>query len=165
MTIKSVTTYGPDKAWSDGLIKRRFEVTLTDNDAVDHVFIIGPIKTTADNDGTAIADDLLQSQKDKELSNADISPLWNDTQADYDRRALGKAMLISDVDEFISYQPLFQAMESRSGNNAVQRAATLGVSTANYTLMQSRFNDAVGIAGGVANMNSKLWEVVPEEFK
>lgn len=164
-SVKSITTF-TERPWSDGLVKRRYEVMLTDNDLVDHVHVIGPFKVLPADTGAVQADKLLQRQKDFEISNyEDIVPLWNDTQADYDRIALGQAMLILDVDQFISVLPLFQGMESRSGNNAVQRAATLGVSTANYNLMQSRFNVAVGIQGGVATMNSEAWDVIPEEFK
>lgn len=163
-TVKSITQFS-EVPWSDGLVKRRYEVVLTDNFAVDHSFVVGPVKVLPSDDGSVFAADMLQSMKDGELSNQDIVPAWNDTQADYDRRSLGRANVIRDVDDFISYLPLYQAMTARSGNNDGQRAATLGVSAENYNQMASRFNTAVGIQGGIATMNADVFETLPEEFE
>jgi len=147
------------------VVKRRYTVVLTDNNLIDHSFVVGPVVVSSVDDGSRIANTHLQSMKDAELSNQNIAPLWNDTQADYDRRSLGRAMLIADVDNFISYLVLFQAMESRGGANAGQRARYLGVSSANYNQMRSRFGIAVGIQGGVATMKAEIFDTRPEEFK
>ena len=163
-SVKSVAVFS-EVPWSDGLVKRRYDIVLTDNTLVDHSFIVGPVKVVPSDDGTAFAAQQLQRMKDLELSNQDIAPIWNNTQADYDRRSLGRGMTILDVDDFISYLPLFQAMESRGGANASQRAAYLGVSTANYNQMDSRFGIAVGIQGGVATMNAEVFDELPQEFE
>ncbi len=139
-SVKSVAVFN-EVPWTGGLVKRRYDVVLTDNNLVDHSFVVGPVKVLPADDGSSVANDQLQQQKDTELGNQNIVPSWNNTQADYDRRSLGRAMTILDVDDFISYLALFQAMESRSGANAGQRAATLGVSTANYNQMDSRFSN------------------------
>ena len=108
-------------------------------------------------------EELIQS----ELSPEDKVPVYNETQADYYRRALGQAMLLSDIDDVLAYIPLFQAMENHpnSGKNAGQRANYLGVIKADYDLMAVRFGSLQGIAGGVATDKTKIWSELPEEWK
>lgn len=165
-SVSSVVIFGTDRPWSDGLVKRRYEVTLTDNNLTEHVFIIGPFKVLPTDDGQAQANIELQGRKDEEIiGGQDKTPLWNDTQADYDRRALGLAMLLKDTDDYRATIELFQAMELRSGNNAGQRAATLGVSTVNYNLMADRYGDMIGAAFAIDNALSQVWLDIPPEFE
>ena len=164
--VKSVIVYS-ERPWTDGLVKRRYEVTLTDNLGTDHVAIVGMFKVDPLDDGADVANNHLQSRKAKELGAADIVPLWNNTQADYDRRSLGQAMTLSDAHEFYDYLPLFQAMESRSGSNINARVATLGVIKSDYTLMANRFGDVQGIAFFLDNAKGQIWafDQVPVEFE
>lgn len=123
-----------------------------------------PVKQQLVDDGSLIATQFLEDKKESELNQGDIPTQWNDTQADYDRRALGMAMLIEDVDEFYALLPLFKAMEIRGGANAIQRAIYLGVSNGNYTLIADRFGDVEGISFFLDNAKDQIWDELPEEF-
>ncbi len=164
-SVKSVSIFS-EKPWSNGLVKRKYLVTLTDNNLDDHEIISGPYKVLPSDDGTAVGDRELKGNKDVELNKDDKEVLWNDTQADYYRRSLGLAMLIIDIDDLISYIPLFQAMENHpdSGNNAGQRATYLGVVRADYDEIAARFGDAFGVSGGVDTVNAQVWEELPPEW-
>jgi len=165
-SVKSVEIES-DREWQKNspIRKRRYRVVLTDNNAVDHETLTAPVKVDAADDGTSTANKLLESLKSSELSKGDQATQWHDSQADYDRRALGRAMTIADADEFYSYLPLFKAMEARGGANANQRAAYLGVSTANYNLMADRFGDVEGIAFFLDNAKGQIWDEIPAEFE
>lgn len=162
--VKSVTIHS-ERPWSNGQVKRRYLVTLTDNNGGDHEIVTMPVKQLPADNGNAVAASHLQGKKNGELLKGAIVPEWQDTQADYDRISLGRAMLLTDVDEFYTYLPLFKAMEGRSGSNANQRAATLGVSRANYGLMADRFGDVQGVAFFLDNAKGQIWSELPEEFK
>lgn len=163
-SIKSIAVYS-DVPWRAGQRKRRYEITLTDNNAVDHTEITNPVKQQPADDGTLIADKLLQSRKDKELREGEKAAEWADTQADFDRRALGRAMLLTDTDDFYFYLPLFKAMELRGGANANQRAAYLGIDRAIYDQIAARFNDVEGIAFFLDNYKSQIWDEIPPGFE
>jgi hypothetical protein len=152
-----------EKPWKD-IVKRRYQVTLLDNNSTEHVVITSAVKVDSSDDGASVGQQVLQEYKDVELSEKDITTLWNDTQADYDRRALGRAMNLTDTHEFYSFLPLFQAMEGRGGANAIQRAAYLGVSIENYNLMATRFGDVQGIAFFLDNEKDQIWDTIPQEF-
>lgn len=159
-SVKSVSTYS-EKPWINGQVKRRYRVVLTDSNLVDHEIITSPFKVDPLDDGAAKADQELKNKIQGELSIEDRVPQWSDTQADYDRRALGRAMLEEDTEKFYLYLPLFKAMEARSGANANQRAITLGVTRADYDLMAARFGDVEGIAFFLDNAKGQIWDVLP----
>ncbi len=64
-SVKSVTIH-KERPWKNGYVKRFYSVTLTDNDLIDHVFIVGPIKVSATDDGQNAADALLASKRQAE---------------------------------------------------------------------------------------------------
>ena len=167
MAIVSSVTVFSDVPYSDipeeaHLRKKRFTVVLTDNNTVEFTSITFPQVVDESDDGAAIAAELLQAKKDNELVEGDKLTQWEDSQNDYDRRALGQAMTISDVDEFYSFLPLFKAMESRGGANRNQRAAYLDVPVSEYIQMEDRFNDVEGIAFFLDNAKGQIWdEVLP----
>ncbi len=139
----------------------------------DHLGVVYIVPTRSMHPSFDRAADLLRkvANKDKELPLSELSPedkvpQYNETQADYYRRALGRAMLISDTDDVLAYIDLFQAMENHpdSGNNAVQRAVYLDVLKADYDLMASRFGGLQGIAGGVETDKTKIWDKLPTEW-
>ena len=154
-----------ERARSDGNVRRRYLVTLEDNNTVQTDFVVGPITVPPSDDGTNAANAKLQALKDAELSHEDKAALWNNTQADYDRRSLGRGMLLNSTDEFYTYLPLFKAMELRSGANANQRASTLGVTIGDYNLMADRFGDVEGISFFLDNSKGQVWEQLPQEFE
>ena len=155
-SVKSVSIYS-DVPWAGGFRKRRYSVILTDNNLVDHTVITNAVKVLESDDGTESALRELNNKKIRELVEGEKISEWQDTQADYDRRALGIAMTLSDVHEFYSYLPLFKAMELRGGANAAQRASYLGVSSVNYNLMANRFGDVEGISFFLDNAKGQIW--------
>lgn len=162
-TVKSVEIYD-DFAVGD-LRERRYKVTITTNSGVDEEYILSPVIVPDSDDGSEAAAKKLAQLADNEASlGADIVAEYQ-AQNNYDRRALGKAMVLTDVDEFYAVLPLFKAMEARGGANKNQRAAYLGVSGANYTLMEDRFNDVEGIAFFLDNAKGQIWEEIPQEFE
>lgn len=163
-SVKTIEIFR-ERPWRAGLVKRRYRVTLTDNNAVDHVTTLMPSRVDPADDGTTAANDLLESQKNSELSNEDKATQWHDSQADYDRRALGFAMTLDSTDEFFTYLPLFKAMELRGGNNPGQRATYLGVQRADYDLMADRFNDVEGVAFFLTDAKGQVWDEIPEDWQ
>lgn len=93
----------------------------------------------------------------------DIVPV-HQTQAEYDRRALGFLMTETDAHKFLAALPFWQAVESRGGANANARAAYLGVSRANYDLVNKRFGDVQGAASFLNNSKGQIWSDIPAEF-
>ena len=105
----------------------------------------------------------------KALANAEwgISPdiiADYQSQADYDRRALGQFMTLSDVHHFNEGRVLFLAMESRGGANAGQRAAYLGITSATYSEIDNRFSDLAGAQTFILDNKLQRWDDIPEEM-
>jgi hypothetical protein len=85
-------------------------------------------------------------------------------QNDYDRRALGQAMVVEDIYHFNNTRPLYLAMEIRGGANANARAAYLGITRDTYDLISSRYNELAGIQGILNDSKGRIWEDIPEEM-
>ena len=143
--------------------ERRYAVTITNNSLVDTVYVLAPVVVDVDDDGSTVANEKLVQLADNEL-NSGVAAEYQ-TQADYDRRALGRAMLLTDVDEFYAVLPLFLAMESRGGANANARAAYLGIDRPTYDLIADRFGDVQGIASFLNNAKAQIWDELPGEFE
>jgi hypothetical protein len=62
--------------------------------------------------------------------NPDKVPPDHQTQAEFDRRVISALMQNTSIETSIAALPFWTAHQARSGNNNVQRAATLGVPTA-----------------------------------
>ncbi len=63
--VKSVTIYS-SRVWLDG-VKRRYEITLTDEQGLDHTKVLGVFKVPESDTGAEIADKYLASQKNSEV--------------------------------------------------------------------------------------------------
>lgn len=111
-SVKSVETYS-DVPWVGGRRKRRYRITLTDNDSADVVFITRPFKQQVADDGTAIADRALaafaENEKIRFASNirndipADfMANKWN-TRADLFRYVLRQAFLADHREDPLPY--------------------------------------------------------------
>ena len=87
------------------------------------------------------------------------------TQAEFDRRLLGRLMIDPDIYTFHAAQPFWSAVQARGGANANQRAAYLGVSRANYDLIANRFGDDQGAAFFIDNAKGQVWSEIPAEFE
>lgn len=164
-SITSISPYGEDHSWVNGLVKRRYSVTLTDNNLVEHIYIVGPYKVKPSDGGDTYANALLENLRNQEIDFVDKVPEWNDTQADYDRKALGRAMMIEDIRGLQGVLDLWAAVELRSGTDSVERAATLGISLDNYMQMESRFRLMADAATVARLITDKTWSGLPEEFK
>lgn len=167
-SVKSVTTH--DDYPSGDLRERRYSVTITNNSLIDEEYIRSPVVVDAADDGTASGAQQLSQLTDNEYNSrrvVGIAAVEYQTDPDYYRRVLGRAMLISDVDEVLSYIPIWTDMENHpdSGNNKNARSIWLGVPLVDYTLMETRFGSLQGIAGGVASDKPRIWDELPAEFE
>jgi len=86
-------------------------------------------------------------------------------QIEFDRRLLGRLMLILDAHTFYAALPFFQAVEGRGGANANQRAAYLGTDRPTYDLIADRFGDVQGIAFFLDNAKGQVWDELPAGFE
>ena len=160
--VKSVTIY--DDFPNGALRERRYLVTITNNSGQDEEYVLAPVVVDVLDDGSIYGAKKLASLAENETeSGLNIFPEYND-QADYDRLSLGKAMLLSDIDDFHIRLPLFKAMEARGGANANQRRAYLGVPQADYTILADRFGDDEGVAFFIDNANGQVWDELPVEW-
>ena len=160
--VKSVTIHDDNAVGT--LRERRYLVTIATNTLGDEEYILSPVLVDVSDDGSIYGAAKLASLADNEANRGvDIAPEYQD-QNDYDRRALGKAMVGTDIDEFHAVLPLFKAMEGRGGANANQRAVYLGVIKADYDLMADRFGDDEGVAFFIDNAKGQVWEEIPAEW-
>lgn len=173
-SVKSVTTFR-DQTWSGGVNKRRYQVVLTDNNLVDHTIIGMPVKVDPLDDGTETANSYLIEKADREVTDAvrntydgvspeTVSPVWN-TQQDFDRRVIGRMMLVHDSHAFWSSLSFFQGIESRGGANASQRATYLGITRPVYDLIADRYGDVQGAAFFITDEKGQVWTTLPPEFE
>ena len=79
-------------------------------------------------------------------------------QADYDRKMLAQFMLEDDPRVFLNALSFFQAVETRGGANANQRASYLGVPRAEYDLVAKRFSDVQGAAFFINDDKEQIWQ-------
>lgn len=84
------------------------------------------------------------------------------TQSEFDRRLLGRLMTVEDVNVFYAGLPFFQAVESRGGANANQRAIYLDVPRAEYDLVAARFGDVQGISFFLDDAKDAIWPDIPD---
>lgn len=86
-------------------------------------------------------------------------------QSDFDRRVLGRMMLIGDAHAFYAAYPFFQAVEGRGGANTNARAAYLGLTRNEYLPVETRFNNVSGVAWFLADEKNQIWSELPEAFE
>ena len=137
-------------------------VTVTVNKLVANAF-------DTDTDALSMYAQIEQQQADREISeqltlaerwiNPDKVPVYQ-SQADFDRRLLGRLMTQWDVHTFSAGLPFFQAMELRGGANANQRASYLGVTSGEYTLVDNRFGDSQGVQFFITDEKNNVWDDV-----
>jgi hypothetical protein len=83
-SVKSITLH-TERPWSNGLLKRRYEITLTDNLGADHTYVTMPIKQLAGEDSATIAADYLDLKIGGEISQyksqvvAGVNPFLKDS--------------------------------------------------------------------------------------
>jgi len=86
------------------------------------------------------------------------------TQADIDRRTLGRLMLEDDPRVFLNGLEYFIAVELRGGSNANARATYLGIPRAEYDLISKRFGDVQGAAFFINDDKGQIWEELPPGY-
>jgi hypothetical protein len=87
------------------------------------------------------------------------------SQADFDRRVLGRLMQEENAHIVLAALPFFQAMELRGGANAGQRAAYLGVTTEDYNLVDNRFGDVQGVSFFLNDEKDQVWTDIHEGWE
>lgn len=172
MTIISQQIIG-DRAQKDGRRYLRYEFT----DHLGGKYIRGPKLVPPSFDADADLLTQVPVQED-DLANIEIQQAINNTtvglnpdkvpdhqtQPDFDRRVLGRMMLIINSHVFYAAYPMFQAVELRGGANANQRAVYLGITTVDYNLIASRFNNVSGVAWFLNDEKNQIWDKLPEDF-
>jgi hypothetical protein len=89
--------------------------------------------------------------------NPDLVPPVHQTQSAFDRRLLGQLMALGSIDQLLAAIPFWLAVQTRGGANSNSRASYLGVIRAEYDLVNGRFSDLQGVAGGVQTVNAQRW--------
>jgi hypothetical protein len=113
-------------------------------------------------DATLVREEIEEAMREAARgNNPDKVPPDHQTQADFDRRLIAALMQDTSIETTIAALDFWTAHQARSGNNNVQRAATLGVPVAEYAEADSRFGVAQGIAGGVNTWASETWVEPP----
>jgi hypothetical protein len=79
------------------------------------------------------------------------------TQVDFDRRLLGYIMTLQDCHKVNACLPFWQAVQPRNGANDTERAATLGVSEAEYDQVAARMNDYFGVSTFLSDDIAAVW--------
>ena len=83
----------------NGLVRRRYEVTLTDNNGKPHVEVVGMFNHTVDNDGSEVEAQLLATKKTQEVERykaeikAGLNPFVELTRSWNTRAEMLKAVL------------------------------------------------------------------------
>lgn len=162
-SVQSVTIYD-DFPNGSSQRERRYKVTIATNSGALEEYILSPVVVDVLDDGSTFGAAKFASLADDEaVIGRDVAAEYQ-SQPDYDRRALGKAMLKRDIDDFHAVLPLYLAMTGRGGANAGQRASYLNVLTVDYNLMAARFNDDQGAAGFIDDAKNQVWEDLPPEW-
>jgi hypothetical protein len=68
MALVKLVALHTERPWAGGLLKRRYEITLTDNVGVNHVYVTMPIKQLTGEDGATIAADYLTAKISGEVA-------------------------------------------------------------------------------------------------
>ena len=87
------------------------------------------------------------------------------TQVEFDRRLLGRLMMVSDVHAFHNSLPFFQAVQTRGGANSNARAAYLEITRDDYDLINARYGDTQGAAVFITDQKGQVWEDLPAVFE
>lgn len=144
---------------TDEVIRKRFSIGLTD-DAM----------TEAIANDQIVLDEMARHEIGTGMSLTEqlLSPeilVQHQEQADYDRRILGRMMMVEDAHQFYAAYPFFQAVEARGGANANQRAAYLGITSTDYGMIDDRFSNVSGIAWFLTDEKNMLWTELPTDFE
>lgn len=163
-----------DDAQTDG---RRYVIyELTDHLGKKHLTGVKLVQPAFDADADLIAqitimENFLALQevrdavnKAENLTNPDkVSE--HQAQEDFDRRVLGRMMLIINAHVFHAAYLMFQAVEIRSGTNPNARAAKLGITRDDYNLIASRFNSVHPLEWFLNDEKNMVWDELPDVFE
>lgn len=97
--------------------------------------------------------------------NPDKVPPDHQTQQEFDRRLLAELMQLDDANVLLICLDFWRAhiVPTRSGNNVNARADALGVPRAEYAEVDARFNDMIGVEGGINNVKNQTWGDIPSD--
>jgi hypothetical protein len=161
--VSHVVTTSPQSA-------TRMNVVYTFTDHISGETVVTKLVPYAfDTEADALS---LYAQVEQQLADTEISEAiavaeaygnpetfpFHQTQADFDRRLLGRLMTYLDAHVVYAGLPFFQGVEIRGGANSIQRAAYLGVSSQDYSLVDSRFGDVQGIAFFLDDDKDQVWD-------
>lgn len=168
----SVSTHSTiqDSTQANGQRRLRYRYDFTQGDQI----VYGPfLAASAFDDATDRAGRVTAIELDrawKEVYNAlDVARGYESpektaeyqAQNDFDRRLLGVLMLEPDIYIILYSFPFFDAVQTRGGNNASQRATYLGVDGAEYTQVNNRFQGVKDREFFLTDQNGYLWDNYP----
>ena len=140
-------------------------------------------RRVADEGGKAATEAAYEPERLAMIPDVELSLAWNEVneqisvaisggnpdkvaehqaQADFDRRFLGSAMLL-DAQPFYNCKSVFDRVQLE-GANANQRAAYLGVSSTEYNLIDTRFNNVNGVVWFLNDEKAQQWTQINEAF-
>ena len=144
---------------TDEVMRKRLSIGLTDDAMTEAIAY-----------DSAVLDEMEQREVSYgvSLTNQGVSPditVEHQPQADYDRRVLGRLMIESNIHYFLAGYSFFQAVELRGGANANQRAVYLGITSVEYSEIDSRFSNVNGVAWFVQDEKDMIWPELPEDYR
>ena len=143
--VKSVTVYS-ERPWRDGLVRRRYEVTLTDNFLVDEVIVTMPVNVLPSDDGTALASRILANKEASEEAGIEgaedplsytLNPRWSAVKP-VAKYAIRWMMREKDPYIVLQLKPLLEYIQANY--NATQVANLLDITPTQVSKMNARIN-------------------------
>ena len=167
-SVISATTFS-ERPWSGGLVKRRYEVTLEDNNLIQSTYVIGPFKVLPVDDGSSHALELLNRERTREhfiaQSNNDplgttLNPQWSTTK-NTAKHLLYWMMRERDPYIVVYLKPLIQHIQANF--NATQIANLLDITAAQVLKLNRRVN-AILADTGTAETLLALFDAEQEDI-
>lgn len=100
-----------------------------------------------------------QAEANRALTSEGL-PAQHQTQAELDKATISLLMQIEDSLEFAQTLEWFRAFEPRGGPNTNARANYLGVSSQDYGLVATRYNQITGVKSGLEADALRVWQEV-----
>lgn len=150
-SVVSVAVYS-ERPWSNGRVKRRYTVTIEDNDGQQITSIVGPTKVLASDNGQAIADaylNRLQAAEAEDIENASdnaLNPRFA-TAKRIAKKAIRYMMRHNDPEIVLMLEPLIIHLRTNYTNTQLRNF--LDLTTAQAQRMNRRINAVLSDTGTV----------------
>lgn len=168
-SITSVTQYGNDRPWTNGKVRRRYTVVLTDNDGVQHERVLGPFKVDPADDGIVKAQEWLDSLAAEEANQVEEgdalsiiqNPKWT-TGKDAAKKAIRYMMRENDPRIVIALEPLITHL--RANYTGAQLITFLDITAEQGQKLNRRIDAILTDSVGTAKDLIAAFEVEQEDI-